>query len=290
MVMYFIRELCRLNTIPNNLIDLNLRTDLSWVQRITGAYPDNTEIIVSQLASENTIRYDQNALISQFNMSDFFKPHFYPISFFYLGMLTRKDDFYLCLPNLSMKKIFIEYFNDIYHIDTSTRYTEFMERFIVSNPDIGELFAGYWREYVSQLPEAIFAQVNENFYRTTFYELCSRFLSKWFTFNIERSYPSGKSDLEFVGKFNEQFVGRRWVIEFKYFSNTQFSKLGGTPDEFTLRYEDVEQISGYAAGLIAEYPEVDISLHVIYCFGNQGFRVFDIAPGSECRSTLPGDC
>jgi hypothetical protein len=175
MVMYFIREFCRLHTIPNNLIDLNLRTDLSWVQRITGSYPESTDEIVRQLAAENIIRYDNDALISQFNISDFFNPSFYLISFFYLGMLTRQDDFYLCLPNLSMKKIFIEYFNGLYQIDVSTRYTKIMERFIVSNHDIGELFAGYWHEYVSQLPEAIFAKVNENFYRTTFYEVCSRF-------------------------------------------------------------------------------------------------------------------
>jgi hypothetical protein len=276
MVMYFIREFCRFNTIPNNLIDLNLRTDLSWVQRITGAHPNSTEEIVSQLASENTIRYDQDALITQFNMSDFFKPQFYPILFFYLGLLTRKDDFYLCLPNLSIKKIFIEYFNDLYQIDVGTRYTEFMERFVVSNPDIAELFSGYWREYVSQLPEAVFVKVNENFYRTTFYELCSRFLSKWLTFNIERSYPAGRSDLEFVGKFNEKFAGRRWIIEFKYYSNAEFAKFGCAPDEFSLQHEDVKQIVGYAHGLAREYPEVNLSLHVIYCFGNRGFRVFEV--------------
>ncbi len=60
--------------------------------------------------------------------------------------------FSFCLPNLSMKKIFIEYFNDIYHIDVGTRYTEFMERFVVSDPDIAELFSGYWRELCQTTP------------------------------------------------------------------------------------------------------------------------------------------
>jgi hypothetical protein len=83
------------------------------------------------------------------------------------------------------------------------------------------LYADYWRLYISQLPEAVFAQMNENFYRTTFYELCSRYLSTWFTWNLERLYPQGRSDLEFVGKYHEKFAGLRWVIEFKYFSNTE---------------------------------------------------------------------
>ncbi|NCC53325.1 MAG: hypothetical protein EOM20_19230 [Spartobacteria bacterium] len=59
----------------------------------------------------------------------------------------------------------------------------------------------YWTHYVSQLPEAIFAQGNENFYRMTFMDLCSRYLSKWFTFDVQRSYPRGRSDLEFAGRF-----------------------------------------------------------------------------------------
>ena len=276
MVMFFFREFCRHNTIPDNLIDLNLRTDLSWVQRITGANPENTEVIVTQLTAENLVHYEKDALISQFNMADFFRPQFYPVSFFYLGMLTKKDDFNLCLPNLSMKKIFAEYFNEIYRIDTSTRYTSFMERFITTKPDIEDLFAGYWKNYVSQLPEAVFARVNENFYRTTFYELCSRFLSKWLTFNIERSYPSGRSDLEFVGKYNEKFAGRRWVMEFKYYSNTEFTKFHCKPEEFPLNPEHANQIQTYAEDLKREYPEIVLSLHVIYCFGNAGYRVFDI--------------
>ena len=54
-----------------------------------------------------------------------------------------------------------------------------------------------------------------------YYELCSRYLSKWFTWNVERSYPKGRTDLEFVGKYSECFAGVRMVIEFKYFSNAR---------------------------------------------------------------------
>ncbi len=144
-----------------------------------------------------------------------------------------------------------------------------------NKPELEPLFAGYWQEYVSQLPEAIFQQVNENFYRTTFYELCSRYLSRWFTWHVERSYPKGRSDLEFVGKYNEIYAGLRWVIEFKYFSNAEFSKFKTSISDFQLRSQDMEQVTGYAEGLQEEYPEAHISLFVIYCFGNQGFRVFE---------------
>jgi hypothetical protein len=190
-------------------------------------------------------------------------------------MLTKQDQFSMTLPNLNMRKIFVEYFNELHHLDVSTKYADMMRGF-VQQPDLPRLFADYWRLYVSQLPEAIFQQVNENFYRTTFYELCSRYLSTWFIWNLERSYPQGRTDLEFVGKYHEQFAGLRIVIEFKYYSNAEFKKLQTTIEDFQLREEDTVQIAGYVEGLRQEYPEARVSQYVIYCFGNQGFRVFAV--------------
>lgn len=276
ILMYFLREFTVYHQIPEFLTDLNLRTDLMWIRRLTSAHPGDTEAFVEALTSENQIAYDKNFLTTKFNMFQFFTPGFYPISFFYLGMLTRQDDFFLKLPNLNLRQIFIEYFNEIHRIDVSTRYAEMMQSF-VNQPNLEQLFAGYWREYVSQLPEAVFTRMNENFYRITFYELCSRYLSRWFTWNLERSYPSGKSDLEFVGKYHEKFAGLRWVIEFKYYSNTEFRKLNTMIEAFTLQPEDTAQIQGYTADLRREYPEAAITQFVIYCFGNAGFRVFQVA-------------
>ncbi|CAK8715743.1 PD-(D/E)XK nuclease superfamily protein [Candidatus Electrothrix laxa] len=200
-VLYFLNWLQNHKTIPKHLTDLNLKTDISWVRRLTASNPALTEEFVDRLTLHNSIAFDDTFLVEKFNMYQFFEPSFFPISFFYLGMLTRKDDFFLCLPNMNMRTIFVQYFNEIHHIDVSTRYAEIMQAF-ANQPNLEQLFAGYWREYVSQLPEAIFQQVNENFYRTTFYELCSRFLSRWFVWHVERSYPQGRSDLEFVGKYN----------------------------------------------------------------------------------------
>jgi hypothetical protein len=274
-VMYFLNWLQRYKTIPKHLTDLNLKTDISWVRRLTASNPQLTEEFVDRLAVHGSIRYDDVMLMEKFNMQQFFEKGFFPISFFYLGMLTRKDEYFLQLPNLNMRRIFTEYFNEIHRIDVSTRYTEFMQAFS-NKPELEPLFAGYWQEYVSQLPEAIFQQVNENFYRTTFYELCSRYLSRWFTWHVERSYPQGRSDLEFVGKYNEIYAGLRWVIEFKYFSNNEFKKFKTSIADFQLRSQDTEQIAGYAEGLRQEYPEARIALFVIYCFGNQGFRVIEV--------------
>jgi len=274
ILMYFLQDFTCYKQIPKHLTDLNLRTDISWVRRLTGSDPQYSEAFVNQLTIHNVIRYDESFLVTKFDMSQFFDKSYFPVSFFYLGMLTRQDEFYLRLPNLNMRKIFVEYFNELHRIDVSTKYAEMMQGF-VNTPNLPRLFADYWKLYVSQLPEAIFQQVNENFYRTTFFELCSRYLSRWFTFNVERSYPQGRSDLEFVGKFHEKFAGLRIVIEFKYFSNSDLKKMKTSVKKFRLRKEDSLQIAGYAEGLKQEYPQAKISQYVIYCFGNQGFQVFE---------------
>ncbi|MDM8521228.1 AAA family ATPase [Anaerolineales bacterium HSG6] len=275
ILMYFLQKFCDYKTIPEHLTDLNLKTDLSWVRRLTASNPQKTEAFVNQLTIHNSISYNDILLVEKFNMHQFFEESYFPISFFYLGLLTRHDHFNLRLPNLNIHNIFVEYFNEIYHIDVATRYAELMQTFI-NQPNLEYLFTGYWEKYVSQLPEAIFQQVNENFYRTTFFDLCRQFLSHWFTWNVERSYPSGKSDLEFVGKFHEKYAGLRWVIEFKYYSNTELKKLKKTVATFELQEDDTEQIAGYVQGLREEYPEAQIRQFVIYCFGNQGFRVFKV--------------
>jgi len=275
LILNFLFDFCRYKKIPEFLTDLNLRTDLSWVRRITSAYEGSTEEFVDHLMLHDSIRYSRDLLTSKFDMSQFFDKDFFPISFFYLGMLTIRDGFTMELPNLNMRKIFTEYFNELHHIDMSSRYADIMQSFL-DKPDMAALFAGYWKEYVSQLPEAVFRQVNENFYRTTFFELCSSFLSRWLGFTVERSYPQGRSDLEFIGKYHEKFAGMRWVIEFKYFSNAELQRMKTTIEDFTLRPEDTEQLVGYVEGLRREYPEARIFQHVIYCFGNQGYRVFEI--------------
>ncbi|MFN8487908.1 MAG: AAA family ATPase [Caldilineaceae bacterium] len=274
-LMYFLQELTRHKRPPEFLTDLNLRTDLYWVRRLTGANPGQTETFIDTLTTENRIAYDRTVLRTKFNMFQFFEPGFYPIAFFYLGMLTLEDKFFLKLPNVNLRQIMAEYFNELHQIDVSTRYAEMMQAF-VNQPNLETLFANYWKLYISQLPEAIFQKVNENFYRTTFFELCSRYLSPWFTWHIERSYPQGKSDLEFVGKYNERFANLRWVIEFKYYSNADFRQFKTTLSAFQLQPEDTTQIAGYAEGLRQEFPSAQIEQFVIYCIGNQGFRVFHI--------------
>ncbi len=151
LLMYFLEQLVEDKTLPTRLLDMNLKTDISWVKCLTASNPKLTEEFVDQLTLHNRIGYDSQLLTDKFNRFQFLEKGFFPISFFYLGMLTRQDYFYLKLPNLNLQQIFVEYFNEIHHIDVSSRYTEVMRHFI-DEPVLSQLFAGYWKHYVSDIP------------------------------------------------------------------------------------------------------------------------------------------
>ncbi len=272
ILFYFLDQLCQHGRIPKHLTDVNLKTDLSWVRRLTGSNPQLTETFVDQVLWKNGIGYDDTQLIEKFDMHHFFKPSFFPLSFFYLGMLTRYNDFKMQLPNLNMRTIFIEYFNELHQLEVSAGYDGMMEGFLQTQ-DFSQLFADYWEIYIGQLPETLFSQMSENFYRTTFYEICRRYLSGYFTFHVERSYPGGRSDFEMVGKANTPFAGKYLVVEFKYWSNQKWFKSGQTLDHFKPVPNDLAQLRGYQKALEQEVPGTPITSYLVYCFGNQGFCV-----------------
>ncbi len=276
ILFYFLRHLTRFGAPPKHLTDVNLKTDISWIRRLTGSNPQLTENFVDQVLWKNEIGYDDIQLIEKFDMQRFFEPDFFPLSFFYLGMLTRYNDFRMRLPNLNMRTLFIEYFNELHHITVSSGYEDMMEGF-VNSCNFSTLFSDYWERYIRQLPEAVFSHINENFYRTTFYEICRRYLSGYFLFHVERSYPGGRSDLEFVGKAGTVYAGQRILVEFKYWSNQKFTQSGQTLETFEALSEDMNQLQSYEQALQQESPETQIASYLVYCFGNQGYRVIPLS-------------
>jgi len=208
-------------------------------------------------------------------MSQFFEKSFYPISLFYLGMLTLRDNYTMCIPNLNTKAIVSEYFHEVHKIDVATLYADTMQAF-AENPDLPTLFADWWRLYIAQLPEAVFAKVNENFYRTTFFDVCRQFLSHLYVWRMESSHPGGRSDLEMEGKYNTAFAGMCYLMEFKYISNARTRENKIDIDRFRPSEKDCEQLLGYARDQRTRYPEQTLVAYLIYCFGNTGFRIFPL--------------
>ena len=271
---YYLNDLVIGNgKIPTETIDENLRVDIKWLRRLTGSDEDTRELL-EQLMFDGALPVDITMLRSKFNMSQFFQKPFFPLSLYYLGMLTFQDRFTLTFPNLTVKTIFTEYFNEAEQIEVSLGYTDMFRQFLADH-DLEALFAGYWKQYIGQIPAQAFDKANENFFRTTFFELCTRYLSQDLMFAIEVNHPSGRSDWEAIGRAGTPFENQSFMIEFKHFPRAEGERLG-VSDWSEPKEEDVAQVTGYADDLKRRYPELAIRRHVLYTAGAAAYRFFTL--------------
>jgi hypothetical protein len=259
--------------IPTETIDHNLRTDVNWLRRLCGGDQEAREL-VQTLMFDGQLPADLPMLSSKFNMHQFFAKPFFPLSLYYLGMLTFRDDFSLEFPNLTVKKIFTEYFNELERIDVSSGYADMFRQFLRDH-DWAALFAGYWRQYIGQIPAQAFDKANENFFRTTFYELCTRYLSRYFMFAIEVNRASGRSDWEAIGRPGTPFENQAALIEFKHYPQSKATTLG-VLDWTEPPPDAVEQLNAYAADLQRDYPDLTITRHVVCTIGAAQHRFFNV--------------
>ena len=258
--------------IPRELIDDNVKTDVNWIRRLTGS-DKNTKEMLEEIILTGELPYDQEMISSKFNMRSFFKKDFYPVSLFYLGMLTFKDRYAMTFPNQTMKKIFASYFNEIEDIDVSHDYTGYFRQFL-KDQDLKKLFAGYFKTYMGRIPAQCFDKANENLYRITFYEICSRYLSHDFTFALETNYPSGRSDWEMTGRYNTEFENLKWLVEFKHYSRKKAkeAKIAHLTKPFK---KDADQIENYKQDILKEFPHFKIRTFIIYTIGSDSFNFLE---------------
>ena len=257
--------------IPTERIDHNLRVDINWLRRLTGN-EEETRRLLEQLMFNGTLPVDMTMLESAFSMQQFFERRFFPLSLYYLGMLTFEDEYTLCFPNLTVKTIFAEYFNEVEKIEVSLGYTEHFKTFH-QNKDWSALFAGYWDEYVGQIPAQAFDKVNENFFRTTFYELCVRYLKRSFIFSIEVNCHSGRSDFEGIGRAGTAFEHMAVLIEFKHFPTAKSKSIMALTEPLA---DDIQQVLDYSKDLQRKGPKLNISRYLIYTIGAEGYRFFNV--------------
>ncbi|MEA2012809.1 MAG: AAA family ATPase [Verrucomicrobiota bacterium] len=269
IISYFLKNfIMEDGKIPTIFIDTNLKTDISWIKKLT-IKEANTKEMLEKIIYQGELSYDMPMLSEKFNMSQFFEPIFYPISLFYLGMLTIKSDFRMKIPNQMMQAIFAEYFNEIEKFNVSNLYADDFEQFL-RDLDLEKLFKAYWDLYISQFSAQMFDKANENFFRTTFYELCRRHLSQHFVFEIEVNRHSGRADWELLGKPTSPYKYTKYLAEFKHFSNKDKKIFENLKEP---REKDQKQLDKYADNILKEFPEYTLTTWMIYTFAGKQWKI-----------------
>lgn len=272
ILTYFFKKFAVNGVIPDEMVDENLRTDVSWIRRLTITL-ENARQMLDALVIDNELVYSLPDLRSKFNKQKFFDPQFYPISLYYLGMTTLKNSFKMTLPNLTAHSVYMNYYNEMNRISDDARcFVPAYERF-VDDHIFEPLVQNYFEQYLGQFPAQVFDKINENFIRCSFYEVLSRYLSNCYTFAVEQNLPSGRADLVLTGIPGTAFHNDCRVVEFKYFKAKDAAKveaLNAPPAD------DVKQVQGYAGDINRQFPHYRMKMYVVYMAAGKVCKVYQI--------------
>ena len=273
ILTYFLKKFAvNKGEVPEEMIDENLRTDIGWLRRLTLSL-ENSKAMLDALVIDNGLYYNVADLSSKFNKQKFFDKNFYPVSLFYLGMTTLQNNFRMALPNLTMRSIYMDYYNVLNRIDGgANRYVPTYERF-VDERDFESLVRNYFEQYLGQFPAQVFDKINENFIRCSFFELVSRYLSSCYTFAIEQNNSEGRADFEMTGIPGTDYYTDDRLVEFKYYKAKEAEKMLGPDAPLP---EHVEQVHRYAEDTLRHFPNYKVRAYVVYICANRGWKCWEV--------------
>ncbi|MBR0056763.1 MAG: PD-(D/E)XK nuclease domain-containing protein [Kiritimatiellae bacterium] len=224
-------------------------------------------------------RADLAALSAKFGRAKFFSEDFFPYALYYLGLLTFETPFRLGIPNLTIKNMFVDYYDELSefsNVDEARRaFSIAAEALALGDGTWRELFDAYWQHYVkARIPAQAFDKMNENFFRTTFTSRCMDVLPMFYSFETEYNSPEGRCDFLAIPKQGVRKPVQ--LVEFKYFTGEAANRgkvLGrAEPDAETVR-----QALDYRAAL-ARRPDWRhrVATTVVEVCGSGGYNWFDL--------------
>ena len=265
--------------IPRTVIDANVRTDVGWLRRLAGSTANalaRTQAYVERGEGEIA---SYSGLSAKFGRAKFFSKDFFPYALYYLGLLTFQDDFSLEIPNLTIRNMFVDYYDELSEFaneDEARRHFIGAARDLVKNGGTwANVFEQFWLHYVkARIPAQAYDKMNENFFRTTFASRTWDALPMFYTIEMEYNTPAGRCDFLAVPK--PGLAKSAMLVEFKYFRGEEAKRLQAAdcrePDA-----ETVAQARRYRDSLPSR-PGWNhaVETAVVEVYGNIGYRWFPV--------------
>ena len=268
---------------PSIVIDANVRTDIGWFRRLAQTTPRALEKLRAYVERGEGELVNTAALSAKFGRAKFFSGEFFPYALYYLGLLTFENMFMFKIPNLTIKNMFVDYYDELSEFtnaDEARRaFGQAAQALALADGSWKGLFEAYWQQYVkARIPAQAFDKMNENFFRTTFTSRCMDYLTTFYSFETEYNSSEGRCDFLAIPKPGVAKPAQ--LVEFKYFTKAAAEK-GKILDRTEPDAETVKQALAYRKAL-ARRPDWNhpIAVTVVEVCGSAGYNWFD----------LPGDC
>ena len=264
---------------PSFIIDANVRTDIGWFRRLARTTPTALAKLRAYVERGEGEKSSLSALSAKFGRAKFFSEEFFPYALYYLGLLTFENPFRLNIPNLTIKNMFVDYYDELSEFsnvdEARTAFSNAAEALALGGGSWENLFDAYWQHYVkARIPAQAFDKINENFFRTTFTSRSLDVLPMFYSFETEYNSSEGRCDFLAIPKLGVAKPAQ--LVEFKYFTNEAAEKgkiLGREePDA-----ETVKQALDYRKAL-ARRPDWnhEIATTVVEVCGSAGYNWFDL--------------
>ncbi|MBQ6008622.1 MAG: AAA family ATPase [Kiritimatiellae bacterium] len=274
---WYLQNLVAERRIPWVVIDANVRTDIGWFRRIAQTNSRAMEKVRAYVERGEGEMVNTAALSAKFGRAKFFSEEFFPYALYYLGLLTFENMFMFKIPNLTIKNMFVDYYDELSEFTNADEARRAFglaaQALALADGSWKGLFDAFWRHYVkARIPAQAFDKMNENFFRTTFTSRCMDYLTTFYSFETEYNSSEGRCDFLAIPKPGVAKPAQ--LVEFKYFTNAAAEKgkiLGRTePDA-----ETVEQALAYRKAL-ARRPDWNhpIAVTVVEVCGNMGYNWF----------------
>ena len=276
---WYLRRLLVERKPPSLVIDSNVRTDIAWFRMLAQTHENALDRLRAYVERGEGEEVDTSALSAKFGRAKFFSEEFFPYALYYLGLLTFEDDFTLNIPNLTIKNMFVDYYDELSRFpnaDEARRaFVRACRAHMKADGPWRDIFDAYWQHYVkARIPAQAFDKMNENFFRTTFTSRCLDVLPMFYSFETEYNSSEGRCDFLAIPKVG--FAKPAQLIEFKYFTNAAAAKgkvLGrAEPDA-----ETVKQALAYRAALLRRPDwKAPVAATVVEVCGGEGYNWFDL--------------
>ena len=107
ILTYFFKKFAaNAGSIPDELVDENLRTDINWIRRLTLSL-DNAKAMLDALIIDDELPYNVADLSKKLDKQNVFDIRFYSIILFFWCVITLKDKYYMTFPNKTMRNVLL---------------------------------------------------------------------------------------------------------------------------------------------------------------------------------------
>jgi len=270
---YYLQKFVQHGGVPPQFTsDPNITLDLGWIERLAGSSEAAAEFIRKLLLDGETA-LPAESLQAQFNLKRFLTIDNLPVSLYFLGQLTWRDNATLRFPNLTVQTLFLDCYTQMTPLGDSTGlFRDSVMRFSADG-DLERLFADYWKHYIQAFPAQSFDHVPESFYSLTFYYLCRQNLPAGSYPATETNLPSGRCDFHCLG-VRGKLLGQTVLVEFKRLKSKE--AFPDSPEHHgSASDSDAAQTRRYSAALAEQFHRPVLSW-VAYVRSNRDYRLFSL--------------